>query len=328
MDDAKNATGRSLDSQNATFGDQPSARPLFDPTGALSWTREGPQYRGALKGQDLSGKRSGKIVQSRPKSLGLLQVLESRGSASTSVIVRENESPWDTFEPIFRCRLAGSVIICVQRTHPFRTAAMREYPMEDGSRILGLYRLLQHENILSARECYMDESRFYIRVDDLPVSLEHLANLKISAHQLSSVVSQILNGLSHLIASGFEHTALTCSNILLGSDGTVKIGALECCEERPPSRSDSPCIKSLANIMMRLMQEYEKDDGLMEVDDLARWPLDSSAVDFLRVTSSARSLEPLKQHPFVIGKDHVRGGLVGLARLAPIATKTFYSITV
>jgi serine/threonine protein kinase len=37
-------------------------------------------------------------------------------------------------------------------------------------------------------------------------------------------ILQILNGLHYLIEVGFEHTSLTSSNILLGSDGIVKIG--------------------------------------------------------------------------------------------------------
>jgi serine/threonine protein kinase len=37
-------------------------------------------------------------------------------------------------------------------------------------------------------------------------------------------IFQILNGLHYLVEAGFEHTSLTSSNILLGSDGIVKIG--------------------------------------------------------------------------------------------------------
>jgi hypothetical protein len=37
---------------------------------------------------------------------------------------------------------------------------------------------------------------------------------------------KILNGLQHLAEAELEHTCLTSSNILLGSDGMVKIGTL------------------------------------------------------------------------------------------------------
>jgi hypothetical protein len=96
--------------------------------------------------------------------------------------------------------------------------------------------------------------------------------------------------------------------------------------------------------MMQLMQRYAMDDGVIGVDDLGRWPPDSEAFGFLEAISSARSVEALMkvrtslhyrshypltivQHPFV-AKKHRPGELVGLARLAPIATKTFYSCRV
>jgi hypothetical protein len=32
--------------------------------------------------------------------------------------------------------------------------------------------------------------------------------------------------------------------------------------------------------MMRLMQNYDKDEGIVGVNDLERWPIDSAVVDF------------------------------------------------
>lgn len=46
---------------------------------------------------------------------------------------------------------------------------------------------------------------------------------------------------------------------------------------------------------MELMQKYEKDDGMVGVDDLDRWPVDSNAFGFLLATSTTESLEGLKQ---------------------------------
>ena len=47
--------------------------------------------------------------------------------------------------------------------------------------------------------------------------------------------------------------------------------------------------------MMQLMQSYEMEDGVIGVDDMKRWPLDSDAFSFLEATSSARSVETLKK---------------------------------
>ncbi|KAE8311025.1 hypothetical protein BDV41DRAFT_579024 [Aspergillus transmontanensis] len=220
---------------------------------------------------------------------------------------------------------AANMIICVDRSPSSRIEAIREYSLDVADKFLRLFQQIQHEKTISAKECYRDGDRCYARVDDLPLTLEYLVNLRITEYQLSSIMSQTINSLGHLIASGFKHTALTCSNILLGSVGVVKIAALELCEQRVSGQSQMPFIKALAIIMMRLMQKYEKDDGLIGINDVKRWPLDSCAVDFLTTTSSVQPVEALQQHPFVAEHTLPRGELIGLARLAPITTKTFYS---
>ncbi|KAF4242707.1 hypothetical protein CNMCM8980_000329 [Aspergillus fumigatiaffinis] len=270
---------------------------------------------------------SGKVIQGPPKALGLLQVLDPGSSTSPPIIVREKESPWDTFKPVFSCKLAGTVTIAVHKTRPSQLEAIRAYSPERADEVLRVFQVTRHENILSAKECYKDGDELFVLVDDLPLTLEHLASLHPDQHQVASVMFQILNGLHHLVEAGFEHTCLTSSNILLGSDGMVKIAALEHCVQCPPGQSQVPVINSLAVIMMQLMQSYEMDDGVIGVDDMERWPPYSEAFGFLEATSSARSIEALMKHPFV-AKQHRPGELVGLARLAPIATKTFYSYRV
>lgn len=45
---------------------------------------------------------------------------------------------------------------------------------------------------------------------------------------------------------------------------------------------------------MALMQKYEKDAGIIGVDDLSRWPVDSDAVGFLSAVSTG-SIESLRK---------------------------------
>ncbi|KAF4221635.1 hypothetical protein CNMCM6457_001786 [Aspergillus fumigatiaffinis] len=271
--------------------------------------------------------RSGKVIHGPPKALGLPQVVDSGSSTSHPLIVREKESPWNTFKPVFSCKLAGTVIIAAHKTRPSQLEAIRAYSLEQADEMLRAFQVIRHENILSAKECYREGNRLFVLVDDLPLTLEHLVSLHPDQHQVASVMHQILNGLHYLVEAGFEHTSLTSSNILLGSDGIVKIAALEHCVKRPRTQSQAQVINSLATIMMQLMQSYEMDDGVIGVDDLGRWPPDSEAFGFLEAISSARSVEALMKHPFV-AKKHRPGELVALARLAPIATKTFYSCRV
>ncbi|EAS27242.3 uncharacterized protein CIMG_12566 [Coccidioides immitis RS] len=181
--------------------------------------------------------------------------------------------------------------------------------------------------------------------------------------ELASIISQVLKGLSGLAAAGLELESLTCSNVLIGLDRVVKIGTrnipgtgLESCMELTRGQPQSRSIRALANIMMELMQKYDKDGGLVGVDDLERWPLNSDAVEFLVAvrassrcrkkrsrlptspkpyivsgqsltvaSSSAGSIKSLEQHPLIMKQRQSPGELVGLARLALISTRTFYS---
>ena len=47
--------------------------------------------------------------------------------------------------------------------------------------------------------------------------------------------------------------------------------------------------------MMELMQTYDENDGVVGVDDLDRWPVDSDAFGFLSTVSSTVSIEVLEQ---------------------------------
>ena len=95
---------------------------------------------------------------------------------------------------------------------------------------------------------------------------------------------EVLDGLSCLLAARLEHRALTCSNILFGLDGTIKIGSyillylqdpadvaiagLESCVNCLPNQVQAPSIQALSTITMELMQTYDKNDGVVGVDDL------------------------------------------------------------
>ena len=122
---------------------------------------------------------------------------------------------------------------------------------------------------------------------------------------------EILDGVSCLFAARLEHQALTCSNILFGLDGTIKIGSyillylqdpadvaiagLESCVDCLPNQVQTLSIQALSTIMMELMQTYDKNDGVLGVDDLDRWPVDSDAFEFLSTVSSTVAIEALKQ---------------------------------
>ena len=46
---------------------------------------------------------------------------------------------------------------------------------------------------------------------------------------------------------------------------------------------------------MQLMQKYSKEDGVVGVDDLQRWPVDSKAFGFLSATTSVPTITALQK---------------------------------
>ncbi|EDN08228.1 predicted protein [Histoplasma mississippiense (nom. inval.)] len=139
-----------------------------------------------------------KLLKSPQRSLGLPQIVES----GVQLLIIQNESPWDTFLKVFNCKLAGTVTITVHRTRPSRVVAIREYPMGDAERMLQKFRQVQHQNIISARECYSDKEAMYALVDDLPLTLVQLVGCRAypSESQLASIIEQAWMGLSKSLA--------------------------------------------------------------------------------------------------------------------------------
>ena len=54
-------------------------------------------------------------------------------------------------------------------------------------------------------------------------------------------------------------------------------------------------IRALKGVTMDLMQGYRKEDGVVGVGDVVRWPLDSNAVRFLAQTTSTTSIANLME---------------------------------
>jgi hypothetical protein len=73
----------------------------------------------------------------------------------------------------------------------------------------------------------------------------------------------------------------------------VVIASLELTVPYTPEQSQSLSLKGLGSLTMELMQKYVKEN--VGIDDPARWPIDSNAVDFLSSTTSARSVMELRK---------------------------------
>ncbi|KAJ5944574.1 hypothetical protein N7516_004742 [Penicillium verrucosum] len=92
--------------------------------------------------------------------------------------------------------------------------AIREYTKRDVAKIRRLYNILNYDNILIARECFVNKGCIYALVNDLQLTLEQLI------------------GCRSLYPTFWM--SLIYRNILLGLDSVIKIASLEIYVERPP----------------------------------------------------------------------------------------------
>lgn len=68
----------------------------------------------------------------------------------------------------------------------------------------------------------------------------------------------------------------------------------ECCRQvASPDGTSIRDVRALNRIMMELMQKCTKDDEVVDVEDLNRWPFDFDVVEFLSTTTSASSINEL-----------------------------------
>ena len=57
---------------------------------------------------------------------------------------------------------------------------------------------------------------------------------------------------------------------------------------------------------MELMQKHVKEDGVVGIENLDRWPSDSAAIEFLSATTSANSAKEL----MTVSKGSVRAIMI------------------
>lgn len=67
----------------------------------------------------------------------------------------------------------------------------------------------------------------------------------------------------------------------------------EHCE--PFDLPDSSSVRAIGLIAVLLMQKYENENGAIGIENLNRWSADSQAVKFLSMTTSASTVDELKQ---------------------------------
>lgn len=153
------------------------------------------------------------------------------------------ESPWGKYEKIYDVELGGPVEVAVRKGPPVQLVHVRTFTTQAAEKTLHLFRQLQHRNITIALEAFTTDHGLYIILERMPLALERIVRSPAypDERQLAAILGQVsfpelpkhtltteqvVTGVAYLAAEGFEHGSLTCSNILLNTDGDVKISEL------------------------------------------------------------------------------------------------------
>jgi hypothetical protein len=138
-----------------------------------------------------------KTIHGQPRALALPKI--SEGNTAASDLVVRKESPWDTFEKIFECDLAGTVAVCVRRSGRRAVWAARQYPSEQADKVLGILRSIRHKNVVSIIECFHTSNSLYTVGKHQPLTLEHVVACRAfpDQQQLAAIMSQVRLLLSH-----------------------------------------------------------------------------------------------------------------------------------
>ncbi|PVH70393.1 hypothetical protein DL98DRAFT_136623 [Cadophora sp. DSE1049] len=160
----------------------------------------------------------------------------------------------------------------------------------------------------------------------MPLSLEQMVRTPAypTERQLAAILGQVVTGMAYLAVEGSRHQSLTCSNILLNTDGDVKIADQECCHKTSEPKGTPHDLSALSSITMELMQKYVNEDGA--IDNLQRWPSNSDDVGLLSATTSAASAAELLQHP-LLSRPWQKESLIDIISLAQICTRGRYKYT-
>lgn len=171
------------------------------------------------------------------KDLVLGAASQSGQRLEDSFVVRR-ESPWETFVKVYECELAGRFDMAIPRVRPRRLVAVRTIQGKSVDETLQRFKDIQHPNILSSKECFVDGELVFMLHDDISVSLEHIVACEayLDEVELAAILAQvsssptidkganghpkILDGLLYLTNQRVEHPYLNSPTSLYRTRGS------------------------------------------------------------------------------------------------------------
>ncbi|KFZ00650.1 hypothetical protein V500_00981 [Pseudogymnoascus sp. VKM F-4518 (FW-2643)] len=155
----------------------------------------------------------------------LSSISESGTSSFTNIIPRK-ESPWKIYEKVLNLDLNGSVTVAQRKARHSVLVAVRAFPVAAAEKALYMHVRVRHANIVEVLDAFTTETSFFIVLEHMPFSLDQIVQCAKypTERQLAAILIQILDGLAFLEREGLEHGSLNCSNIVINTEGDVKIG--------------------------------------------------------------------------------------------------------
>ncbi|KFZ18316.1 hypothetical protein V501_01287 [Pseudogymnoascus sp. VKM F-4519 (FW-2642)] len=186
----------------------------------------------------------------------LPRISESKPSSSTNIIARK-ESPWEIYEKVLDLDFNGSVTVAQRKARHSGLVAVRAFPVAAAEKTLYMHGRVRHANIVEALDAFTTETSFFIVLEHMPLSIDQIVQCAKypTEKQLAAILKQILDGLVFLEREGLEHGSLDCSNVVLSTEGDVKIANQQCCG-KPLINQEPRDVRALGIITMELMQKY------------------------------------------------------------------------
>lgn len=134
--------------------------------------------------------------------------------------------PWKSYEKIYDLRLGvgDPVTVAEGKGISCDLVSIRHFSGAAVDQKLELIRLIQHKNFVTAHEVYRRGDECDVVFEHMHLSLqETVANPYLNDDRLAAIIGRTLEALAYLEDRGLQHGQLTCSQILLDSDGTVKL---------------------------------------------------------------------------------------------------------
>ncbi|KAH6672611.1 kinase-like domain-containing protein [Halenospora varia] len=287
-----------------------------------------PGYKPSLESAVIkSSKKRYRSLEEKedPVANAKIAKLQEPGIDAPRDLKARKESPWGSYTEVLNLNLNGPITVAERKSPHSGLVAIKVFPSTAAEKALYRHQHIKHDKIVTVLDAFTTETSLYIVLEHLPISLRQVVEgaKYPTERQLAAMVQQILRGLVYLESERLEHGSLNCSNILLSTQGNIKIANQQCCET---VREDGEPrdVRALSPIMMELMQKYVKDDGAIGVDNLHRWPSDCDAVTFLSDTTSAASARELQDHALIRRRTQ-KECLMGLIFSAEVSARRDYS---